>query len=111
MQPIYISLISILVTGGLFSFLQFLITRRDKKKEKKSEFASFKAELETLKCDACRTQLLLLIKDFPTETQEIMKVAYRYFSELGGDWYMTNLFNKWLIQNNIGKPEWFDTEN
>lgn len=39
----------------------------------------------------------------------------RYFRKppngLGGNWYMTSLFDKWIIQHNSGiKPEWFKTE-
>ena len=65
--------------------------------------------------DALRTQLLLMMSDYPDERQEIMRLAERYFSPppkgLAGNWYATALFNKWLIKNKIAKPEWFHSED
>lgn len=58
--------------------------------------------------DALRTQLLLLISDYPDNQEGIMQVAQRYFGELDGNWYATSLFNHWLEKNGIAKPEWFD---
>ena len=53
---------------------------------------------------------------YPEEKTEIMKLAEHYFKPksqggLEGDWYMTGIFNKWLTDNNIGKPEWFNSDN
>lgn len=96
--------------AGLFGFLQFLITRHDNKKDELGEITRRLKEMEK---DQCRTQMLLLISDYPSENAEIMKIAEHYFKSeenggLGGDWYMTNLFNKWLTKQNLGKPEWFN---
>ena len=57
--------------------------------------------------DQCRTQLLLMICDYPTESAEILELAKHYFSDLKGNWFATPIFNKWLEEYNIGKPEWF----
>ena len=57
--------------------------------------------------DQCRTQLLLMIADYPEEKSEIMKLAEHYFEDLSGNWYLTSLFNRWLEDNKIKKPEWF----
>ena len=61
--------------------------------------------------DALRTQLLLMMSDYPDEVQEILRLAERYFKDLNGDWYATVLFNKWLIRKQIAKPEWFKAED
>lgn len=60
--------------------------------------------------DSVRTQLLLLLSDYPDERKEIMEVAEYYFCTLKSNWYMTSLFNKWLEKNKIAKPEWFKAE-
>lgn len=60
--------------------------------------------------DELRTQLLLLLSDYPNEQQEIMKLAEHYFRDLKGNWYATSLFNSWLIKHDIAKPEWFKAE-
>lgn len=57
--------------------------------------------------DILRTQLLVMIKDFPKEHTEILKLAQHYFVDLKGNWVMTGIFNTWLEQENIGKPEWY----
>ena len=57
--------------------------------------------------DELRTQLLLLLSDYPEERQEIMKLAEHYFKDLKGNWYATTLFNNWLVERQIARPEWF----
>lgn len=57
--------------------------------------------------DSVRTQLLVLMSDYPDNVSEIMNVAQHYFSDISGNWYMTSMFNKWLISRGLGKPEWF----
>ena len=101
-------ILAILASNGFFALLQFLITRHDTRK-------NVKDKLITLEKDGLRTQLLLLLLMMPGETKEIMTLAEHYFRKppygLGGNWYMTSLFDKWIIQHNSGvKPEWFKTE-
>lgn len=57
--------------------------------------------------DTLRTQLLLMIADYPDNTEGIMAIGERYFGGLHGNWYATALFNNWLEQQEIAKPEWF----
>ena len=45
--------------------------------------------------DAIRSQLLLLISNYPDNESEILKVAEYYFQDLDGDWYVTSIFTKW----------------
>ena len=94
---------AILASNALFAFLQFLITRQDTKK-------NVKGKLVVLEKDVLRTQLLLLILLKPEEKQEILTIAEHYFGDLRGDWYMTSIFNKWLRENEIAEPEWFDSK-
>ena len=82
-----------------------------KKMGKKDGLAEIGHKLDKLERDSCRTQLLLLLSDYPDQTEEIMRLARHYFADLSGNWYMTSLFNQWLEQKRIGKPEWFNAEN
>lgn len=112
-----LSFVSGIFGAGLFGFIQFLITRHDNKSDKmadvKKQLSDISKQLKNQEMAHCRTQMLLLISDYPTENAEIMKVAEHYFQPvdkggLGGDWYMTNLFNRWLTNQKLGKPEWFN---
>lgn len=57
--------------------------------------------------DELRTQLLLLMADYPDEMAEIMKLAEHYFGDLKGNWYCSILFSRFLEEKGIAKPEWF----
>ncbi len=57
--------------------------------------------------DIVRDQLLTLMSDYPNRTDEIMEVAHHYFVDLQGNWYMTDIFTKWIDQEGIRKPTWF----
>ena len=91
--------LAILASNGFFALIQFLITRHDTNK-------NVKDKLIRLEKDGLRTQLLLMILLKPQEKQEILTLGQHYFVELKGNWYMTDIFNKWLEANNE-KPEWF----
>lgn len=97
---------AILASNALFGFIQFLISRRDTKK-------NVYGKLMTLEKDVLRTQLLLLILMKPEEHQEILTIAEHYFAPppkgLDGDWYMTSIFNKWLSDSKMAEPVWFDS--
>lgn len=111
MKEIIIAVFSAVLGGGLFAFIEFLITRKDKKKEKKDELSSFIQEQRKVnhkaEADTVRLQLLVLMADYPTQVAEILKVAEHYFKDLHGNWFATDLFKDWLSLNNIAKPEWF----
>lgn len=93
-------IVAILASNGLFAILQFLITRQDQKK-------NLKGKLERLERDGLRTQLLLLILLKGDEKKEILTLAQHYFDDLKGNWYMTDIFNKWLEEKGHSKPDWF----
>lgn len=66
-----------------------------------------KHSLSKTEKDSVRTQLLVLMSDYPDNVTEIMGVAQHYFDDIGGNWYMTTMFNRWLESRQIGKPDWF----
>lgn len=69
--------------------------------ETNSRLDAIVVQLDTLEQDAARSQLLTLMSSYADNESEIMKIAYHYFRELDGDWYMTELFMKWASQHNI----------
>lgn len=103
---------SIVGSTGLATLIQFLISRRDKYND---HLAKIDESLNRIECrlddgekNSARTQLILMISIYPEDTSEIMKLGEYYFSDLKGDWYMTSIFNKWLVSKNIASPDWFN---
>lgn len=94
--------IAVLGSGVLSAIISGLFGLMNNKREKLDK------RFNKLEVDIIRTQLLLLLADYPQNTAEIMRVAEHYFHDLNGDWYMTSLFNSWLVENNVAKPEWFN---
>ena len=126
MSEIIENAIKLLVAGGAFAFIEFLIRRRDDKKDKKdglqAALGSIKTELESIKTDldkrfkraekdGLRTQLLVMILLRPQEKKEILTLGQRYFSKppegLNGNWYMTDIYKKWLQEEGHSNPDWF----
>ena len=99
---------AVLASNALFGFIQYIITRKDGKK-------NISGKLTTLEKDVLRTQMLLLILLKPGEQQEIMTIAEHYFSKppkgLDGNWYMTSIFHRWLLDSDIAQPDWFDNKS
>ena len=92
--------LAILASNGFFALLQYLITRHDTKK-------NIRGKLDRLEKDGLRTQLLLMILMKPQEKQEIMTLGQHYFVDLKGNWYMTDIFDKWLEEECDSRPQWF----
>ena len=95
--------IIVAVLGALdfATLIIFFVNRHDSKK-------NLMGRLATLEKDVLRTQLLMLILIKPEEKQEIVTIAQHYFGDLHGDWYMTGIFNRWIEENSMARPEWFD---
>ena len=107
------------IIGALFGngLIQFLITRKDNQKKEsiESKLQPIESKLDKLlvetkktEKDNLRTQLLVMMNMMPNNHEEIMTLAERYFKELKGDWFYSSLFSKWLKDNNVEKPLWFE---
>ena len=101
-------------SGVVTIIAQAIISYRQKKREAKDTTAQRRIALEkkadVSERDSVRLQLLILISDYADDTAEILKAAEHYFKDLEANWYMTDIFNNYLIEHNIGKPEWFKTK-
>lgn len=106
MNDTIITIITVLIGSGL---IQFLFNRFD---DKISKLNKIEKSINYLEVGLTRTQLLVMIVHYPDVRQEeIMKLAYKYFVELKGDFYMTNVFKDYLEKNNIAIPHWFKIGN
>ena len=107
MKDTILAVVGAVLGSGL---IQFLITRHDNNKSNPIEQKIDKILEEQKKNekDQLRTQLLVMMNMMPNNHEEIMTLAERYFKELKGDWFYSSLFSKWLKENNVEKPMWFD---
>lgn len=108
------SLLTALASGGIGALIAGIFALINRHLDKKDapiavQFEAVNKRLDKSEKDNVRMQLLLLISDYPTEHTEILEVAHHYFAEIGGDWYMTTIFNRWLAEYKVGAPEWFDS--
>lgn len=109
-------LLTILGGGNIILFIKFLIERHDRKKEREEDKNNdhIESTLKKLEKDGLRTQLLLLILLRPQEKKEILTLGERYFRKppkgLDGNWYMTDMFKKWLKDEGHSNPDWFDRD-
>lgn len=61
-------------------------------------------QLHEIRLDTTRTQLIMLMEHQPHNHDTIIKVAERYFCQLGGDWYLTSLFKDWAKREGVCIP-------
>jgi len=95
--------IAVLGAVDIVTLIMFFVTRHDNKKK-------LEEKITMLEKDGLRTQLLMLILLRPQSRQEILTLGRHYFADLKGNWYMTDLFNHWLVENGDSEPEWFQKE-
>ena len=81
--------------------------RKSRLKGVEDKLEDIEKRLKYAEKDELRTQLLLMISDYPDNVEGIMAIGERYFGKLHGNWYATALFNNWLSEREIAKPEWF----
>lgn len=104
-------ILAIIGSGVLSTIVSAIITaisnRKGRLKTIEEKINDIEKNQKTAETDSLRTQLLLMIADYPDEKTEILKIAERYFKG-DGNWVATAIFGKWLEQHCAGvKPEWF----
>lgn len=121
MNEVIVAVISAVGSGAFFAFLQYLISRRDGKNEwRKSVDERFEKVDERFdkiderqvkgEKDDIRLQLMFLMYVRPDNKEEILQLADYYFRVLKADFYLTPLFQKWLIEHDMEIPAWFSTD-
>lgn len=101
-----IALISgLLGAGGLIGFVQFMISRHDKRDEqlgrieKKIDKLDSKSDRNELAIT--RLQLLFLIQSQPGNKEAIQQTAQRYFLELDGNGEAWDAFREWAEKSKV----------
>ena len=96
---------AILGSAGVFSLIQFLISRRDRKKDDldgiKKELADIKSGQDGMNIRVTRMELTNLIKNDPDNLDAILQVAEYYFIDLDGDAYAHAVFEKWATDYGV----------
>lgn len=87
-----------------------IVSRNSRLKAVETKLDQIGQRLDKTERDSLRTQLLLMISDYPTNTEGILQIGEKYFNQLHGNWYATSIFNRWLEQYQIARPEWFKEE-
>lgn len=109
------ALIAAIAGGGLYKFIEFLISRKDKSNDKfreiENSLARIEAEIKDSKLDRCRLQLLNLMQHNPQNIDTILMVSKKYFVELKGNWYMDSMFIEWAGKQEVELPSWFKGKN
>lgn len=65
-------------------------------------------KLDGLQRDVTRMRLLDIIRNEPSDADNCLKVAKLYFDGYHGNSEASKQFAKWLKQEKIKKPEWFN---
>ena len=99
-------IIAVIGSNALLEIVRYLIEKSKKKNGLDDRFNAIEDKLIKNEKDSVRTQLLLLMSDYPERTDEIMEVGRHYFEDLNGNWYMTSIFKNWLDQEKIERPSW-----
>lgn len=108
METIVIAIISSGALSALISGLFGLIqNRKSKQKQIEQDLEEIKSAQIRSEKDVLRTQLMVMLKDFPQETTDILRLGEHYFVKLGGNWILSDIFQKWAQDNNVSLPNWF----
>ena len=96
---------AILSSAGIFSLIQFFITRHDRNK---NSLGRIEADLRCLKKSqddtnprVTRIELLGLMRDDPENVDAILQVAEYYFIELDGNAYVHAMFEDWAVKHGV----------
>ena len=92
-------------SAGLFSLVQFLITRKDKKDEDKCNYTAQLNRIEQKTTEnekaIVRLQLIYLIHEQPQNRDTILLTAQRYFIDLDGNGEAWAVFDEWAKDNKL----------
>ena len=106
MDAVIIAVVSsALGSAGLFSLVQFLISRHDSKDraiaEIKTQLNRIENKSDRNELAITRLQLIYLIDVRPEDRDAILQTAQRYFIELDGNGEAWAIFDAWAKENEI----------
>lgn len=104
-------IIAIIGSNAFFAFIQFLITRKDNNNKRfkaiDDRFNALEQKMNYIDQGNIRLQILFLIHLYPKRSEEIIKLAKKYFIDFKGNYYVTGIFKQYLDDNNLIYPQWF----
>ena len=95
------------LVSGIFGLVQ---SRKSRQKEIEEDLKAVKEKLDIAEKDALRTQLMVMIKDYPDEKTDILRLGEHYFVKLKGNWVMSNIFREWCDATGTNIPGWFEED-
>ena len=105
-------ILAILGSGALSTLISAVITaianRKSKLTKIEERLTAIEKNQKIAEKDALRTQLIMMIADYPQEKTDILRLGEYYFHRLDGNWVAKAIFLHWLEENNVAKPEWFE---
>lgn len=101
-------LVAVVSSNALVEIIRWLIDRQKKNEELTTKFNTIEKKLTKNEKDSVRTQLLVLMSDYPERLDEIMEAAHHYFVDLKANWYLTDIFKDWLKNKGIDIPDWLE---
>ncbi len=95
----------VLGSAGVFSLIQFFVTRHDRKTD---NLAGIKKELDSIKTSQLETnirvtrmELTNLMQNDPDNLDAILQVAETYFIEMDGNAYAHAMFENWANKHGV----------
>ncbi len=102
-------LLSVIITE-VFGLFKAKRSKKDGVESKLSALIDEQKDIRNLikqqEKDSLRTELKLMISDFPDEESDILRLAEHYFRDLHGNWTMSNIFTRWCKEREIEIPTW-----
>lgn len=102
-----LNILSLIIGGlGIGGLITFFVSRHDTKK-------GLENKLHKVEKDSVRTQILLMMYNYTdADREELLNCAEYYFKKredggLEGDWYLTDMFKRFLEAHEIKQPAWF----
>ena len=101
------------VSAVVFKVYEIMKSRKEKTLEDRVKPIIVEAleptnrRLDAVQLDVTRMRLMSLIRNEPSDAENILIIAKVYFVDMGGNSEASKLFARWLIQENIKKPAWF----
>ncbi len=82
-----------IIAAACISACQYVVNQFDAHIQQQTTY--LKEEIDEIKLSTTRNELMMLIKNYPTNVIEIEKIAKKYFLEMKGDFYMTDMYSTW----------------
>lgn len=100
-------IMTLLSGSGISAIVSLLNYFNNRKGSYKESIAVIQTQLQEIRKDTLRLQLLNLMQHDPHNKDTILTVAEEYFSKMNGNWYMGSSFSKWAKENNVEIPTWY----